>query len=152
MKVVGNTIKILHLEDAAEDAELVARALKQAKMDCEILVVDKRAAFIQELRRFMPDIILSDHSLPSFNSLEAVSILKYAGLKIPFILVTGHSSDEYVAGLMDAGMDDYILKDRLARLPQAILHALERYRLEERLQKAMQEKAAARLQLFDPNL
>jgi DNA-binding response OmpR family regulator len=139
-------IKVLHLEDSPDDAFFVSLALAKGKPKMEILVVDTRAAFIQE---FMPDIILSDHSLPAFNSLEALAIVKYSGLKIPFILVTGSPAEEYVVGVLEEGMDDFILKDRLARLPAAIENALRKYKLEEKLEKLMKEKAAIRLLVYE---
>jgi CheY-like chemotaxis protein len=126
MKTVTGAIKILHLEDMPEDAMIINRAIK-AILNCEILVVDNRVAFIQQLRRFLPHIILSDHSLPHFTSLEALAILKYAGHKIPFILVSGTTDEKYIARLMEEGMDDYISKDRLDRLPAAILSLVKQY-------------------------
>ncbi len=81
-------LKILHLEDVSSDAVLVSNQLKKSKLHCEILVVDTIDKFITELKEFTPDIILSDHSLPSFNSHEALTILHETGLEIPFILVT----------------------------------------------------------------
>jgi DNA-binding response OmpR family regulator len=149
MKTDKEIIKVLHLEDSPDDAFFVSLALAKGKPKMEILVVDTRAAFIQELRRFMPDIILSDHSLPAFNSLEALAIVKYSGLKIPFILVTGSPAEEYVVGVLEEGMDDFILKDRLARLPAAIENALRKYKLEEKLEKLMKEKAAIRLLVYE---
>jgi CheY-like chemotaxis protein len=99
--------------------------LSKSVLKYEMRVVETRPAFIRELWNFMPDVILSDHTLPGFNSLEALEIVEFAELKIPFILVTGQPSQEYVTKLAEAGMDDYILKDRPARLPEAIINALK---------------------------
>jgi CheY-like chemotaxis protein len=142
-------IKVLHLEDSPDDAFFLDLALQKGKLRYEIKVVECRADFIKELSRFLPDVILSDHSLPGFNSLEALAILKYSGLKIPFILVSGYSSEEYVVSLMEEGMDDYIMKDRLQRLPVAIINALKKYHFEKELLKAMQQQAAHRLLVFE---
>lgn len=122
-------LRILHLEDLFSDAELVNRTLKKAKFDFERLVVDNRENFIKALTEFAPDIILSDHSLPSFNSHEALSIFKAMELNIPFILITATVSEEFAVDVIKRGADDYILKDRLERLPSALIKALEKFKL-----------------------
>ncbi len=127
---MNEKLKVLHLEDVSSDAILVNNKLKKSKLDYILLLVDTKDKFINELINFSPDIILADHSLPSFNSQEALIILKKSGLKIPFIVVTATMSDEFAAGMIVRGADDYILKDRLNRLPTAIHDALEKYRLQ----------------------
>ena len=81
-------LKILHLEDSEPDAELVHRELKNANIECEILLVDNKEDFIAALDSFSPQAIFADHTLPHFNSLEALKIIKEAGKKLPFILIT----------------------------------------------------------------
>ncbi len=143
----GKKIKILHIEDVSSDAVLVNNQLKKSKLDYEILVVDTKAKFIKELKDFTPDIILSDHSLPSFNSHEALAILHETGLKIPFILVTAALSDELAVDLIRKGADDYILKDRLHRLPIAIQNELEKYRLQRAKEVIIDELISSQLHL-----
>lgn len=119
-------LRILHLEDLASDAELVERELRKGEIKFEKILVDNKEEFQEALQEFLPDIILSDHSLPSFNSIEALKLLKEAGLKIPFILITATISEEFAVEVMKQGAYDYILKDRLQRLPSAVLNAIER--------------------------
>jgi DNA-binding NtrC family response regulator len=87
--------KVLHLEDLPDDAYLVERVLRKSNHSFEIKVVDNQYEFKEALSEFRPDVVISDHSLPSFNSLTALEIIKNAGLKIPFILVTGAVTDEF---------------------------------------------------------
>ena len=61
-------LKILHLEDVSTDAELIHRELRKANLQFEVCVVDNREDYKRELTNFCPQIILSDHSLPFFNS------------------------------------------------------------------------------------
>lgn len=122
--------KILHLEDVQSDADLVARELRKS-IDFERLVIDSEKAYLDALEQFCPDVILCDHSLPSFNSLEALKIVKRKKLQIPFILITATMSEDVAAGVVTEGADDYILKDRLKRLPNAVLNAIEKYRHEK---------------------
>ncbi|MEO6611081.1 MAG: PAS domain S-box protein [Chitinophagaceae bacterium] len=123
-------IKILHLEDSPSDADLVDRVLRKARLEFELLVVDTKETFIKALKTFCPDIILADHSLPAFDSFEALSIVYQSSLKIPFVLVTATMPDEFAASIIKRGADEYILKDRLSRLPIAINNVMEKYRLE----------------------
>ena len=127
---MGRKLKILHLEDSPSDAKLVRTILKRGDFDFEVLVVESKSKFINALEDFSPDIILSDHSLPSFNSHEALNITRKRGLKIPFILITANVSEEFAVDVIKRGADDYILKDRLQRLPNAIHNALKKNSLE----------------------
>ena len=126
-------IKILHLEDTPSDAELIVRELKKGKIQFEIVIVANKKAFKNALQNFDPDILITDHTLPSFNSLEAIKIIKQRGMKIPVILVTSTVSDEFAVEVMKAGADDYILKDRLHRLPQAVRSAIEKNSVKQKL-------------------
>lgn len=128
-----NILKILHLEDSSHDAELVKRCLKNARLDCEIKVVDTKVDFQNSLKYFNPDVILSDHSMPQFNSNEALRITQIRKSNAPFILVTGAVSEEFAAACIKNGADDYILKKNLARLPSAISHAMKHREAEKNL-------------------
>jgi len=139
---MNRPLKILHLEDLAADAEMVDRVLRKSKLRFEKKVVIDKPDFLKALREFQPDIILSDHSLPAFNSLEALKITREEGSLSPFILVTATVSEEYAVSVIKEGASDYILKDRLERLPNAVQNALDRRRTEEELarQRELQQK------------
>ncbi|WP_153799525.1 ATP-binding protein [Foetidibacter luteolus] len=122
-------LKILHIEDTPTDAALVRRMLEKGGIACNILVVDKKEEFMASLGGAQPDIILCDHSLPEFNSIEALHFVRRKGWHIPFILVTGTVPDDTAAGLLSLGADDYIQKDRMERLPSAVLTAIEKWRM-----------------------
>ena len=138
-------IKILHLEDNPSDADLIDFELRKGGIRFEMQVVDNREEFEAMLNNFNPDIILSDHSLPSFNSFKALEIVKDKKLDIPFILVTATVSEEFAVDIIKNGADDYILKDRLQRLPSAITNSIEKRRLEKEKQ-AVNERLAFHLE------
>lgn len=130
---MNGEIKILILEDNEMDAELLQRLLRKEMPYAILFLATNRNEYLDLLER-KPDIILADNSLPQFNATEALAILRKQALRIPFILVTGTVSEEFAAGIIKLGADDYILKDRLARLPSAIDTALEKAHVEnERL-------------------
>ena len=126
---ISKPIRILHVEDNRPDSDLVRFILKKANINVKILVVEDRKEFIDSLYHFNPDIILSDHTLPSFNSIEVIRILKDMKIDIPVILITGTVSEEFAVLIMKEGASDYLLKDRLERLPIAITQVLEKWEI-----------------------
>lgn len=144
-------IKILHLEDMPADSELVARELKKSKLDFEHLVIDSEKDYLIALEVYKPDIILSDHSLPSFNSLEALKILKKKNISVPFILITATMSEETAIEVVKEGADDYILKDRLKRLPYAVINTIDKYKHEQE-RKQLLDQVQKREQLNNETL
>ena len=131
-------IKVLMLEDVADDVAFIENILQKGGIDHYTLQVDSRAEFIRGIKEYKPDVILSDHSLPQFNSIEAHKICIKENLSVPFILVTGAVSEEFAVTCLKLGIDDYILKSNLSRLPSAILTALKQRELERVKLQAMQ--------------
>lgn len=129
-------LNILMLEDLPEDAGLVERLLRKDNINFYLLRVDTRQDFEAALDDFKPDIILSDHALPQFNSIEALKCVKNRNLQLPFILVTGNVSEEFAVNSLKMGASDYILKSNLSRLPMAIRHAIHQYEIDALRKKA----------------
>jgi signal transduction histidine kinase len=129
-------LKILMLEDIAADAGLIERALRQEGMRFNSLRVDTREDFLNGLENFKPDLVLSDHGLPLFNSIEALQLSKAFRFSGPFILVTGTVSEEFAVSCLKQGADDYILKSNLSRLPLAIANALNQRHAERKKMEA----------------
>jgi signal transduction histidine kinase len=125
-----DTLKILFLEDVEDDAELVARALRKEGMKFNMKRVDSKDEFMSAVRSEAYDVILSDHSLPQFNSSEALRLCHRAGIHIPFILVTGTVSEEFAVRCLKQGADDYVLKSNLTRLSSSIVAALKQRKSE----------------------
>lgn len=128
-------IKVLVLEDMPADAELMIHELRRSGFDPEWWRVDTEQDYLASLSVPM-DIILSDYSLPQFDALKALQHLLNRQLDIPFIIVSGAITEETAVECMKLGAADYLIKDRLARLGQAVTHALEQKRLREERKKA----------------
>ena len=125
------SLKILVLEDVPDDVGLIERELRKGGLRFETCRVDSKPEFIRALRQFKADVILSDHSLPQFNSFEALKLCRRLGISIPFILVTGSVSEEFAVTCLKEGADDYVLKSNLIRLPNAIVNSLKKKQLEK---------------------
>ncbi|HEY0654530.1 MAG TPA: ATP-binding protein [Chryseosolibacter sp.] len=133
-----STLKILILEDVEDDVELIKRTLRKSGLEFETRQVDTREGFLQALKEYEADVILSDHSLPQFDSIEALALTKEHASQVPFILVTGAVSEEFAVTCLKDGADDYVLKSNLARLPNAIRNALKQREAEEAELRAAQ--------------
>lgn len=131
-------LKILMLEDLEDDVGLIERTLRKEGMNFSAVRVDDADQFVESLKGFQPDVILSDHALPHFNSLEALKICRREDIDVPFILVTGTVSEEFAVSCLKEGADDYVLKSNMVRLPSAIYSALRQRRLDNRRRKAEQ--------------
>ncbi|QOI98247.1 MAG: hybrid sensor histidine kinase/response regulator [Flammeovirgaceae bacterium] len=129
-------LKILMLEDLEDDAMLIERQLRKDGLMFIRKRVETRQAFVEALNDYLPDVILSDHALPQFNSIEALKLLKHQHVAIPFILVTGAVSEEFAVSCLKLGADDYVLKSNLSRLSTAIASSLRHYEMERNRKSA----------------
>jgi signal transduction histidine kinase len=133
---MDEVLKILMLEDVSDDVGLIERALKKEGFKFVSKQADTRDEFVLALKEFHPDIILSDHALPQFNSVEALKLGKENDPNVIFILVTGTVSEEFAVSCLKQGADDYVLKSNLTRLPSAISNSLRQRSLESKRLKA----------------
>jgi len=119
-------LDILIIEDVPADAAAIEAELRGAGIDFTTRCIETREAFAEALARQPPDIVLSDFTLPEFDALEALLILKTRRPDVPFILVTGNRSEEVAVECIREGADDYILKASLTRLPTSLKNALHK--------------------------
>ncbi len=124
-------LEILYIEDNPDDAKLVEFALKKSGLVFNMEVVVSEKDFVTKLTDSDPDLILSDHSLPGFSSTEAYRIARVQSPQTPFILLTGSVSEEFAVDCLLSGMDDYILKSNLIRLPSSIDRILSKRKITE---------------------
>ncbi|OFY71663.1 MAG: hypothetical protein A3G23_00465 [Bacteroidetes bacterium RIFCSPLOWO2_12_FULL_37_12] len=148
---INKPIRILHLEDNPYDAQIIEREIQKSDFIYEYINVINKSGFLYQLKKFKPDIVLSDHTLKDFNSIEAFEIVKKYSLYIPFILITGTTSEEFAVARIKEGVDDYILKSSILRLPEAIKNSLkkkqEAFENTQNLKKLKQEKEFIKLLL-----
>jgi diguanylate cyclase (GGDEF)-like protein len=130
---------VLILEDREQDAELMVHELRRAGFDPQWQRVDTEGDFLAHLNQEL-DVVLADYSLPQFDAQRALEHLQKRGLDVPFIIVSGCIGEERAVECMKYGATDYLLKDRLTRLGQAVRKAVDekcirddRHRVEEQL-------------------
>lgn len=121
---MNKTLRILILEDKAADAELMEDELKQAGLNFASNRVATKADFVKQLDEFLPDLILSDYSLPGFSGKSALNIVLSHCPDTPFIFVSGALGEEPAVELLKKGATDYVLKNNLLRLASSVNRAL----------------------------
>jgi len=134
-----NQLHVLYVEDNEDDFLLIRRALKKEGYSPELKRVDTKEAFVDALNAQQWDIVLSDYALPRFNGMDALKILLEHDSDPPFIIVSGAVGEERAVALLRAGADDYIRKDNLVRLGQAVRRALDQNKIHR--EKISAEKA-----------
>lgn len=119
-------LRILFVEDLPSDTELAERTLLRQGIIFESVRVENSEDFSKQLIDLSPDIVISDYSLPRFDGMQALKILLDFDDSIPFIVVTGSLNEETAVKCMKAGATDYVLKDRIKRLPFAVMEAIDK--------------------------
>jgi two-component system cell cycle sensor histidine kinase/response regulator CckA len=132
-------LRLLLLDDSTDDAEMLIRELRQAGVHCLPQRVDTETAFLAALDP-APDVILADYRLPGYGALAALRALAARGLDLPVIVVSGTIGEEAAVECLREGAADYLLKDRLGRIGQAVRNAVAQVRL-----RAEQRRLAAAL-------
>jgi two-component system cell cycle sensor histidine kinase/response regulator CckA len=133
---MDDKLRILILEDMKSDALLLENELKDAKFKFVSKRVVNREDFMTGIETFKPDLVLADYSLPKFDGMSALELVKKESPGTPLIIVTGAINEETAVDCMKAGAVDYVLKDRLGRLGPAVRSAVEK-------SQAMKEKKSA---------
>ena len=113
-------LSVLLVEDSADDAALVIRALQHGGHEISFERVQTREAMSEALDRQAWDVIISDYSMPEFDAPSAFRVFRERALDIPFIIVSGTVGEDAAVEAMKLGVHDYLLKGKLTRLVPAI--------------------------------
>ncbi len=143
-------LNVLIAEDRPEDAELMVHELERSGFKVAWDRVDDEAGYLSHLHPGL-DIILSDYHMPQFGALRALELLRARKIGVPLIVVSGMIGEDKAVAMIQLGASDYLLKDRLGRLGQAVTRAIrektlreEKQRAEEQLQRQVKWLAALR--------
>jgi DNA-binding NtrC family response regulator len=123
--IMEKIIRILILEDCAEDASLMEFELQEAEIPFVSKRVIKEETFVRALQEFSPDLILSDYDLPQYNGALALAEAKSRCSDTPFILVTGAIDENLAKEIITQGANDFVMKSQLHKLAPAVQRALK---------------------------
>ena len=135
---VQQPLRVLIVENSRPDADLILNQLEKAGFKVSADLVETAEEFSLRLGANTYDIILADYRLPNWTGMDALKLLRHLGQDIPFLLVTGTLGEEAAVECIKEGASDYVLKERLARLPVAVRRALEEKALREDRARAAQ--------------
>ena len=138
MASTDRELRVLHLEDSELDHELMVVHLMRGGLRVRALRIDSEGDFISALEQPW-DAIISDYNLPGFSGLVALELLAASSRDVPFILVSGEIGEDTAVTAMRNGASDYLLKNNLARLVPALLHAIEATEMRQARERADRE-------------
>ena len=138
---VNHELRVLMIEDSQSDAELTIRRLRAAGFRCNYRCVVNEAEMRDALRAGLPDLILSDFSLPAFDGMSALAIARVEAAGVPFIFLSGTIGEERAIEALKCGAIDYVLKSNPMRLVPAVKRALADAELRRTSQQAEQQVA-----------
>jgi diguanylate cyclase (GGDEF)-like protein/PAS domain S-box-containing protein len=136
--------KILIIEDVPADAEMMLYELRRARLCADSRRVAEKGEYIEALRDFAPDVILSDYTLPAFDGLSALALRQQMAPDTPFIIVSGSLGEERAVEALKSGATDYVLKHNLERLAPAVSRALGEAQVQRDRRRIAQELDAER--------
>ena len=134
-------LRILLVEDSPFDSELMLHALQRASLNSEFDIVQSAQQFQEKIRKNKYEIILADYRLPGWNGMETIKILRQEGLDIPVVLVSGALGELKAVECIKQGAADYVLKDHLARLPEAVRRSIMEKELRDENRRTQEELA-----------
>src|SRR5256712_6286043 len=137
-------VRVLMVEDVADDAALIERELRRAGISGAARRVDSERAYREALQTFAPDIILTDHSLPTFGAADALRIALLAAPDTPVIVVTGSLDAETAAEYINPRAADYVVQHHLQRVRSAYLRGLDLRRARGQQARAEQARRQGR--------
>lgn len=117
------------LEDNPIDIDVIKKTLSKTSFELEFVTVSSGKEFTEKFNDSVYDLILCDYQLPDFTAIDALQLRNQSGSPTPFILITGAVSEDVAMAIIKEGADDYILKDRLQRLPLAVEKAIRKQKI-----------------------
>jgi PAS domain S-box-containing protein len=133
------TYRILILEDNPDDAELLLYEIASFNIQLVSKIVSNKEEYIAAVDNFDPDVVIADFNIPpNFDAIQAIRILRKKNPHVPFILISGGLTEEFAAGCLSEGIDDYLLKSNLKRFPISLTNMLRKKKSEDEKELALQ--------------
>jgi len=113
-------LRLLVVDDSEDDALLSVLSLRRQGLDVDYVRVDLADTLRTALRDQSWDLVISDYSMPKFSAQQALQVFRESNSLVPFIVVTGTIGEESAVAMMKAGVNDFLLKTHLKRLPSIV--------------------------------
>jgi protein-histidine pros-kinase len=152
---MSTPLRLLIVEDSADDALLTIRELTRAGYDVTFERVETAAAMQTALQAHTWDLVIADYSMPSFDGLAALEVLKSTGFDIPFIILSGSIGEDLAVNVMKLGASDYLMKGNVKRLIPSVereLRDAEVRRERRKVEDALRDNEARKAAIFESAL
>ncbi len=152
---MGKPLRVLIVEDSEDDCLLLLRELRRGGYDPLYERVQRPEAMAAALAEQEWEIIIADYTMPYFDALAALDLLRRSGKDIPFVISSGSIGEETAVAAMKRGASDYLLKDNLTRLNSVIereLRDAEDRRARRRAEEALRQSEARLRAILDAAL
>jgi two-component system, cell cycle sensor histidine kinase and response regulator CckA len=120
---MAEPLRVLLVEDSADDALLLEREIRRGGFDLSLTRVENEAQFLESVSQAW-DVVIADYVLPRFTALGVLRHLRHLHLDIPTIVISGTVTESELVEAMRAGAHDYVQKENLSRLVVAIRREL----------------------------
>src|SRR6266566_2408417 len=121
---MNSALRVLIVEDSDDDSELLLRELRRGGYAPAYERVASAAGLKDALEHQTWDLVIADNSMPGFTGMEALALVRARHPDLPFICVSGTTSEDQAVAAMRAGATDYFVKGQIKRLPAAIAREL----------------------------
>ena len=136
----SKVLRVLYLEDSPLVTQRIQANLAAGGIDCGMVRVQTRAAFVAALEDGGFELILADYAVPAFDGLAAMEVAREVHPNVPFILLSDTLGEEAAVETIKSGATDYVLKNRMERLVPVVRRAIreaEELRAKERAEEAL---------------
>jgi signal transduction histidine kinase len=141
-------LSVLLVEDSPADAELVLLELDRCGFDTTSERVDSEVGLRDALAAGSWQLVLCDHGLPGFSSIEALRVVRHGSVEVPFVIMSGTIGEEAAVEALKAGVRDVVLKGNLARLGPVVDRELREAENRRRHDQGERERAELAAQLI----
>jgi len=136
------TIKLLLIEDNADDLKLIRRKLGKS-VSTRFIVTPARNLndALEHLARNETDLVLSDLGLPDSHGLDTVTKILFEAPHTPLVVLSGFDDEAIAIKAVQSGAQDYLVKGQLdgTQIERSLFYAIERARLQRELEQHTQE-------------
>lgn len=123
-------IRIYHIDDNLADLQLSRSVLRESLEEASIETFTSATEALDALEGNDVDCIVSDYEMPETSGFEFLTEVRARDPRTPFIIFTGHGSEEIAEKALEAGATDYVRKtaslDCYTLLANRIRNAIER--------------------------
>ncbi|MFB2838321.1 ATP-binding protein [Floridanema evergladense] len=140
-------LRFLLIQSSENDANLLANELKRGGYTLFSTIVETPKAMNAAFARQDWDVVIADNSLPDFNALVVLQLIRMRGLDLPVIVLLEKRCEDMIVAAIKAGANDCLIKDNLTRLVPIIKRELQAFAVKTKNKKLENNLIIDRLEI-----